>query len=303
MRDVAVGAAGAALAASGAPFAAAAGKVLGEITLDALLVTYFGAPYGDDMTATYTFGRAFGTTFRLSSAEAPHFPIRASVPEGKRAGVAGLSMTQAESGRVRGALAIAPRSDFQLSGATIAPPQSPEKTGFQGILRPTLQIVGRPDRPGFRFAADGPRGASNFTTSAADLRAPETIGLGTSTAESWLAQYTPDVSALAEPRYDDLTVLSGGVGYEVEARSNELSDERVSATVKAAIVSSTFASGDLAGVFGVGKTLDVEYSAVQEGRPGKIMSFALAQTSVGGSASQVVYFDRVFKTFLLARPA
>src|SRR4051812_36571802 len=106
VRNATAGAAGAALAASAAPFASAAGKMLGEITLDGMMITYFGAPYGDAVTTKYTFSRAYGTTFGLASTKAPEFALRASVPAGKEKFFSGLSWLQSESEHVRGALSF-----------------------------------------------------------------------------------------------------------------------------------------------------------------------------------------------------
>src|SRR5258706_9682416 len=76
IRNAALGAVGAAFAASGVESAFAGGNV-GHITLDALLITYFGSPLGTSGSVRYTFRPNYSMTLGLRSMNNPDIALRA----------------------------------------------------------------------------------------------------------------------------------------------------------------------------------------------------------------------------------
>lgn len=300
VRDAVAGAAGAALVAAAGPFASAAGSKLGEISVDGVMLTYYGAPFGDDVTLRYTPGRAYDTTVALASAAAPDFALRASVPAGKESFFAGLRYLQSESTRVDGALTFQRRyASGETESISVVPPNAPEHTAVISVTRPRLEIVGRPDRPRFRFVP-GPFDDSGVFTIAnvAQLRTPSDYGLADSTVASWLARVPTDPAAFADPRFEPAGGASAA-SFTRRVRAEDLPKGRVSTTLSATIVESTFDSGELAGVLGVGETLGLEYFSAQEDRSGTVLT--LDYTVDGPDApEQTLYFDRIFKTFAFA---
>src|SRR5689334_9908902 len=109
LRNAAAGVAGAAVMAGGGLPAAAESKKPGEVTLDAILTTYYGAPIGGRLGAKYTPGRAYDTTLSMAATAAPDLRLRPSVPAGKERFFAGVPYTQRESEAVRRALTVAQR--------------------------------------------------------------------------------------------------------------------------------------------------------------------------------------------------
>lgn len=302
LRTAAAGAVGSALVVAGRGEADAA-SVLGEITLDALMITYFSAPFGDAVTATYMLGRAYDTTFSLRTPEAPDLALRASVAPGKERFFAGVRETQTESSRVVGAITFSRRlAHGETESVSLVPPQSPEHTVFLGLYRPRLQVLGRPDRPRFRFVPGTTvqEGSALLITNVDQLqRDPGAQGVSETTAASWLAQYQPDVSEPAPPRYVAES-FSADAGFVIRTFARSVAGPELSTTVSASIVASTV-GGDLAGVFETGDTLELEYFSVQEDRSGTLLTL---ETEVSGDAPpQRLYWDALWKTHLFVEGA
>src|SRR3954462_14075292 len=93
LRGAAASVVGAAMVAGGVG-TAEAGNKLGEITLDVLLLTYFGALTGENISASYTLGRAYDTPVRFAAWAAPDLRLRPSVPAGRERFFAGEPFEQ-----------------------------------------------------------------------------------------------------------------------------------------------------------------------------------------------------------------
>jgi hypothetical protein len=296
IRNAAVGAAGAAAMLGGASVASGAGE-RGEVTLDALLITYMSSALDADGTAWYELGRAYTSTLRLGATSSPDMELKAGVPAARETIWLGTRFGQTASGRVRGAITLEPRPARGEHWRFGSQGGQPEQTSYLGILRPRLQVRGAPGNLRFRFVG----AAAEFIASGAQLqREIETpVTFRPETAESFLAQYVTDPAALVAPRFE-LRTMAAPPYKLTEPAGNEPS-ERVTATLKATILEQTgFESDALKEAFAAGNTLDVVYSSVQEDPSGRLMILDVSAES--SFPSHQIYWDTVFKTFVIAHP-
>lgn len=295
LRTAAAGAIGSLAVLEGRASADAA-TILGEITLDALMVTYFAAPLGNGSTATYTLGRAYDSTFSLASPKAPELVFRSSVPASKSYFFAGDRQIQSESRRVRGALTFSRRyRSGETDSISLAPPQSEDHTAFVGLYRPRLLVIGRPDRPRFRFMPGRVEddGSALLVTNAAQLRSnPGGQGISATTAASWLPQIESNPTDVGPPRYLQEHLVSGGLGITIFMPAPSDAGPGLATTLSTSIVASSV-GGELAGLFGVGDTLDLTYYAVQEDRTGTLLALEL---TTDRDTPQGIVWDTLWRT-------
>jgi hypothetical protein len=303
LRTAAAGAVGAAFVAGGASPSSAAGRRLGVISLDALLVTYLAAPVGENVSADYTPGRAYDTTISLATSGG--LALRASVPDAdKYRYFARRTYEQAESERERAALTFAAhrrKGETETIGITSG---GADRTAVLALLRPRVEIVGSPERPRFRFAPDGVVSdpGSLLLASVEDLRSRQVdLGVAPATAASFLAAIPTDAASVAGPRFEFLGSLAPPFAL-VRAAGDE-PRERAHVTTTATIVASDgFEAATLADAFAVGAEIAVEHSSVQQDRTGALVR-AEVNTDGGPGPVQDAYWDTVLKAFAFVERA
>jgi hypothetical protein len=297
IRNLAVGALGAGAVLAGARPASAADAETGEVTLDAIMLTYFSAPLATGATTFYEIGRAFTSTVKLELAGDTAPRLKAAVPTKFEKVFAGTRFNQTESPRVRSALTLEQRLGRGAHEQIGAIGGTTDDTTFIGLLRPRFRFTGTPESLRFRVVG----ATAEFIYSVEHLRreaeTPDILRSGT--AASFLEQYVTDPSALVGPRYEPRGRLQPP--FTISELAGREPAERVTATVKGTIVAQTgFESAALVDAFAVGNTIDVVYSSVQEDHSGTLMT-AKAEEGFGDPANQV-HWDSVFKTFVFASP-
>jgi hypothetical protein len=297
IRNLTVGALGAGAVLADTRPALAADTETGEVTLDAIMLTYFSAPLATEARTFYEIGRAFTSTlkFELAGDAAPR--LKAAVPARFEKVFAGTRFNQTESPRVKSALTLEQRLGRGSHEQIGAIGGTTDNTTFIGLLRPRLRFAGTPESLRFRVVG----ATAEFVYSVEHLRreAETPDILRSATAASFLEQYVTEPSALVGPRYEPRGRLQPPFTFS-ELAGHEPS-ERVSATVKGTIVAqSGFESAELVDAFAVGNTIDVVYSSVQEDHSGTLMT-AKADGGAGDLGNQV-YWDTVFKTFVFTSP-
>src|ERR1700742_4076826 len=124
IHQAAVGTAGAALMLGNAGNLLAGSKDVGQITLDGLLITYFGSPLGTDGSVNYTFRPSYSMTLGFRSLNNPDITLSAGAPpEGKSIS---QGVRVAASRQVEDALTIYPHSHpNERYGVTVRQPALP----------------------------------------------------------------------------------------------------------------------------------------------------------------------------------
>lgn len=295
IQNLTVGALGVGTILAEARPASAANTETGEVTLDAIMLTYFSAPLATEAETFYEIGRAYTSSIKLELAGESAPRLKAGVPTRFEKVFAGTRFNQTESPRVKTALVLEQRLGRGSHEQIGAIGGTPDNTTYIGLLRPRFQLTGTPDALRFRLAG----ATSEFIFSAEHLRreAETPDILRSATAASFLEQYVTETSALVGPRYESRGHLQPP--FTIQEVAGREPSERVTATVKGTIIAQTgFESAALKDAFAVGNTMDVVYSSVQEDQSGNLMT-AKADGGAGDPANQV-YWDTVFKTFVFA---
>jgi len=285
----AAGVAGATLALSGAPGVLAATKDFGEITVDGLLITYFGAPLGTDGSASYRFTTAYTATLGFRSLASPDISLKAAISEDEQ-GINGSSViAQAESRKVDGAIKLFPRPDEDEFFTTATPPPGmPENTVFFGLRKPVLSFKGNGSRAQFRLID----AEQSFTFLAKNLKE----FFSEDTAASMIRQYVADPGALTPPRFIPALTSSGDLSVTQVAERGAPPDVTSSVTVRV-IDQTGFTSDILKRAFAVGSELEITYYSAQESKgPILRLDTDLKQAQPGINR---VFWDRVFKTLVI----
>jgi hypothetical protein len=152
IRNAAVATAGATLALGGAKTAWAKNSEVGEITLDAILITYFSATLGAIGSSSWSLEGTYSTSLRLSAHDNPDLSLRPKIL-GNQAGVfLGHQARQKASAQFNRAVMLRHRGFTGTSiGFSSNGPATREETQFYGILRPRLAIFGDQNGLKYRF--------------------------------------------------------------------------------------------------------------------------------------------------------
>jgi len=288
------GAAGAALLATTPASIFAKNTESGLVTLDSLILTYLGAPLDAAGTASWHLAKSYDFTLNLESVEQPDLAFRCNAPD------------QLE--RIH-------RSDFDQMRSTLVPDAITTR-----LLRTELTDIGTSSdgtfdgaiclamqRPQFEFSGTANRLRFRFVDvevtlfiDVQTLMSGEPSLVKQSTARSFLQAYVTDPARLVEPRFKLLrsAEYSGRQTFDetVRLRGGTLGIEQAAYTSE--IVESTgFNSDVLKRAFEKGKLLKAIFSSSQEFKSTLKASTTVNRSTVGVTR---VYFDRVFKAFVIA---
>jgi hypothetical protein len=274
----------------GSKSASAAAKDSGEVTLDALLISYVSPPLGTFGASLWTPLTPYTTTLTLRSLANPDVSLRARVaPDQERINSRAVA-AQTQSQRIENAITVftRPRQNESFSTGT-PPPGLPENATFYGLRRPVLRFKGNARKSQFRLVD----AESSFALVAKDI----TDLFDEDTANSILRQYVFDAAALVEPRFV-LRGTTGGGRLSITQIAERRAPDDITATVTARIVEQVgFETDVLKQAFAVGTNLEITYYSATETR-GEILQMEsnLERSSPGLNS---IYWDRVFKTFVI----
>lgn len=294
IRNAAIGGTGAALMLGGSKNASAAAKDSGEVTLDALLISYVSPPLGTVGTSLWTPLTPYTTTLTVRSLANQDISLRARVAPDQESINGRAIVAQTQSERIEGAITVftRPRQNESLSIET-APPGLPENAVFFGLQRPILKFKGNGRKSQFRLVD----AEASFTLVAKGIR----DSFGEDTANSILRQYVNDAGALIEPRFVLRETTDGG-RISITQVAERRAPQNITATVTARIIEQVgFESDILKQAFAVGSNLEITYYSAAETR-GEILQMEsnLERSSPGLNS---IYWDRVFKTFVITDTA
>ncbi|HSO76471.1 MAG TPA: hypothetical protein VLU47_16685 [Blastocatellia bacterium] len=294
IRNAAIGGTGAALMPGGSKNASAAAKDSGEVTLDALLISYVSPPLGTVGTSLWTPLTPYTTTLTVRSLANQDISLRARVAPDQESINGRAVVAQTQSERIEGAITVftRPRQNESFSTET-APPGLPENAVFFGLHRPILKFKGNGRKSQFRLVD----AEASFTLVAKGIRDFFTED----TANSILRQYVNDAGALIEPRFVLRETTDGG-RISITQVAERRAPQNITATVTARIIEQVgFESDILKQAFAVGSNLEITYYSAAETR-GEILQMEsnLERSSPGLNS---IYWDRVFKTFVITDTA
>jgi len=292
IRNAALGIAGASVTFVCADATLAGAKDSGEVVLDGLMWTYVAAPLGTAAGSHFlTPGLGYSITCGLSSQANQEISLRANIPAGEEA--IGGNVSQSQSTKLPHAITLFPRAQRNESFSIGSVGGARENTTFFGICRPVLRFKGNGKKAQFRLLD----AECIFSTSAGQLASELQNFVSIETANSWISQYITDAALLVEPRFVLLATVSGGRHEFTMRPSSDTPD--VSATVTVRVLDqSGFNSDVMKQAFAVGNDLAVTYFSAQDSG-GKLLT---SQVDLGGGPGiNSIYWDRVFKTFLISQ--
>ncbi|HXG92141.1 MAG TPA: hypothetical protein VNN73_07180 [Blastocatellia bacterium] len=270
--------------------ASAASKDSGEITLDAILISYVSAPLGTSSSAAWTPQPPYTTTLALRSLANPDLSLRARISADEERINSRAVVAQIESEKIQDALTLfaRPHENESYSVGT-PPPGSPENTVFFGLYRPIIRVKGNGRKANFKFVD----AEASFSFTAKDI----SNLLDEETASSILRQYVFDRASLVEPRFILAQKSDGGPLSIRQFAERGAPKDITSVTTARIIEQSGFRSDALKEAFAVDSPLEVTYYSAVETR-GEILRFEtnLERTTPGFNS---IYWDRVFKTFVI----
>lgn len=299
IRNAAVATAGATLALGGAKTAWAKNKEEGEITLDAILITYFSSTLGAIGSSLWVIEGTYSTSLRLSAHDNPDLSLRPKIV-GNQAGVfLGQQVRQKASAQFNRAIMLRHRG---FTGTSISfssnGPATREDTQFYGILRPRLAIFGDQNGLKYRFI----EAESVILFPIRNFAQIESL-VSRETMDSWLAQYKTDKAEMLEPRFKfkattEMPDAHNGLILILSESGDRVFSEAKTATTTARIIKqSGFDSEEIKQTFAVGNLIDITHSSVQETEARDIINM---QTSLVRNVPGVseIYWDEVFKNFV-----
>jgi hypothetical protein len=295
IRNVALGATGAAFSLGRMPHVEAAGKEVGVVTLDAIFMVYIPAIPGSVAGSTnskFSFGKNFAVTFKLGLPQNPDLVLRASVPAGQEELFA-TGVSQFTSLAVPGAMFL--RTDFgRRVGGTksdLSIGAGPD-TGLYGLFRPRLRLAGRPGKLSYRIVDTVGAGTG-------DLSELETVeGFSKQTADSLRALYVTDPALLVAPRFGLGEILSSGLGTVLNEEGSIDSGVSATASAIATVIDQTgFQSEPLVQSFAPGSPVQITYTSVQELPSKSIATFTLAPAET--TMAVKIYQDFALKTWVI----
>jgi len=300
IREAAIGAAaaGAAIALKGGNSVLAQSSESGQVTVDAMMLSYIASPLGSVASSTNTFTKNNATTVRLTAASNRSLSIGASASI-LGFNVGSTTFRQTNSNSVTDAITIRRSTAESFTTPTGG---STQNTVFIGMRAPEMQFDGDTGRQLFRFL----RADNKFALTVSDLQDPAKladIGIRAATANSFLSQYVTDPALLHGPRFKlrSSILLSAGVRNVYTFTKSTGSGYTESKTSTTSVeITRRFGFNFLIanGTFEVGAKLEITHTAVQEYTADQIISCqtTLERTSLGVNK---VYWDRVFKTFVI----
>jgi hypothetical protein len=300
IRNAAIGAAaaGATVALKGRKSVLAQSGESGQVTVDAIMLSYVASPIGSVASSTNTYSKNNATTVRLTAAS------NRSLSIGANASILGFNVgsttyRQTNSTSVTDGITIRRSTSESF---TTPPGGSRQNTVVLGMLAPEMQFDGDTVRQLFRFL----KADNKFALTVSDLQNSSVlsaVGIKAATANSFLSQYITDPSLLVGPRFKlrSSILLSAGVRnvYTFTKSTGSGYTQSKSSTTSAEITRSFgFNFLIVNGTFTVGSRIEITQTAVQEYTADQIISCqtTLERTSLGVNK---VYWDRVFKTFVI----
>jgi hypothetical protein len=292
LRRALVTAAGAPLALSHAGAALGQGRGTGQITLDALLLTYVAAPLGSPGSARWSPRPRYESALSVGGVDG--LDLVARVPSNAERVFLGEAFAQTSA---RGGLVLRRRDRHaRIEIGTVAP-GVPDHTVFHGFTRPRLRVKelggGSELRAGYALVGAD----ATFIFSRDSLLHDETIiaQLDPRTIESYLAAYQYDAESLAAPRYAPRGTFGGG-GINLIERGTSTGPEVVATTSATVVAVEGLDGSPLGEALAVGREVAVEHSSRQTPTNNAILT---VEADLGGEPA-TVYWDRAFKTFVFA---
>ncbi|HEX5734027.1 MAG TPA: hypothetical protein VF131_14435 [Blastocatellia bacterium] len=300
IRNAAVAAAGATIALGTAKTARAQSREEGEITLDAILITYFSATLGAIGSSSWALEGTYSTSLRLSAHDNPDLSLRPKVVGNQERVFIGHHVRQKASTQFNRALMLRHRGFTGTSiGFSSNGTATPDDTQVFGIFRPRIALFG--DRNGLKYRFL--EAESNFLFTVKSLKEGQ-LGVNQETVDSWLAQYKTEKAEMLGPRFKlkestGLTDMGVAFSFHLNESGDRVFSEAKTATTTARIIEqSGFDSEEIKQALAVGNLIDITHSSVQETEARDIISMdtALARRSLGVSE---IYWDEVFKNFVV----
>ena len=293
LRRALVTAAGAPLVLSHAGAALGQGRGTGQITLDALLVSYIAAPLGSPGSARWAPTTRYETALSVGGVDG--LELLARVPSNVERVFLGEAYAQTSA---RGGLVLRRRDRHTSIEIGTSAPGVPDHTLFYGFTRPRLRVkeLGRGGaelRAGYALVGAD----ATFVFSRDSLLHDEGVmgQLDPRTIESYLGAYRYDAESLAAPRYALRGTFGGGAINLIE-RGTSTGPEVVAATSATVVAVEGLDGSPLGEALAVGREVAVEHSSRQTPTNNAILT---VEVDLGGEPA-TVYWDRAFKTFVFA---
>ena len=308
-RFVQTAAAGAAIGLSGIKEASAQEEGVAHVTLDALLISYFGASIGSTGFPWWSLRGAYANTLRLGIEEVPDLVLRPqSDPEDKII-FAGHQIEEFKSSQLKNGIVMRHKGfsgeSFGFGVEEVV--HTREDTTFFAIFRPRLQITGTPKKPRFRFVGDPStgNGGALFPSSVESLQGDDILRyFSRETVDSWLRIYFTDPRELVKPRFKlraSTGSVSAGVSVPFELTGDgdkEFSATKTAVTTAKIIAQSGFTSDALKQALAVGNHLEITHSSLQEVEAEDVVNMKVTIARAAGGKTDI-YWDSIFKTFVI----
>ena len=277
----------------------------GQITLDALLLTYVGAPIGSRDTSMYTISKEFSSVFRLVSESNRTLTFMAGVTVTAGVFSVGGSVTVAQANSTQVTNGISLRRTLSQQITTPAPGIA-ANTVFLGLRRPQLQIDGDETRLQFRFL----KADDTFAFTAAQLQNdPAVRGLfKPETIASFLRQYVPLTdptgASLVKPRFKVKLSMELGAGIRdvftlTASKGSSFSESNKSTTSVTITEQRGFKlNSKVQLALKADQKLEFSHTAAQETSTNRIITVSTTLNRAESGISKV-FFDKVFKTFVI----
>ena len=309
VQTAAAGGAGAALGLSSLSEVSAKEEVFGQVTLDAIPISYFTASIGSTGIPLWSLKGAYANTVRLRIAEFPELVLKPQPDPEDKIIFAGHAIEEFKSSQLKNGMIMRHKG---FSGETFGfgfreVVHKREDTTFFAIFRPRLEITGTTKKPRFRFVGDtnSSNGGALFPTAVSEMQGKniETY-ISRETLDSWLAQHVTDPKELVKPRFK-LRASTGSVSPGVEMPfeltgdgDTEFSPEKTAVTKSKIIAQTGFTSAALKDAFAVGNHLEVTHSSLQEVEAEDVVRMQVTISRATGGKTDI-YWDGVFKTFVI----
>lgn len=305
----ATAASGLALTLGGADKVFAANKESGEIVLDAILVTYFGASVGATDVPVWSLKGEYSHTLGLKLVEFPDVKLSPRITQPDNRIIAGHGVWQTRSSQMSRGLVMQHRgfgnSTFSIGAEGAA--HTHDDSVFFCIFRPRLRITAASNSLRFAFT-DGENqqsGGAMMFPAITELKSGSLFDLiSEATINSWLPHYVSDREALVKPRFKlkhETGSVSSGVGIPINLTADgdrEFSRAKTATSMSRIIAQTGFESEELKQMFAVGNHLEITHTSVQEVEAGNVVRMRTTLTRATGGGNQI-YWDSLFKTFVV----
>lgn len=287
----------------------AANREIGEVRLDAMLVTYFSASAGGTDVPSWSLKGEYSQTIRLKLMEFPDAKLSPKITQQDNRILAGHRIWQTPSSQVSRGLVMQHKGfdDTTFGFGREGDAHTSDDTIFFSILRPKLRITATAKKLRFAFT-DEPSmngGGALIFPRVDELRNGTLENLiSKETADSWLPNYITSRDALVKPRFklrQETGSVSAGIQIPVKLTADgdaQFSAERTATTTSRIIEQTGFQSQELKDMFAVGNHLEITHSSVQEIETDKVVRMETDLTRAVPGQSEI-YWDSLFKTFLI----